>query len=588
MSPGSLLSWVAVLRRSALLAALAALLLPGLAQARADARELLPGVTYTREVRITPDGPLIVHAVLAPKPGGLYGLKPVLSNDLILGRETVSAMQARLAPQATTVGVNGDLFTWETGRPSGILMRDGVLEGRPNGGRSTLGIGLDGILRVMRIDFFGSWQIGAGKKSPLAHFNRPLDPKENEVGLFTPRWGQTTPRSPDVADVVLQGFPAATPNADLVATVGELRIGGGTPIPTDGAVLQAQGFWIERLLAEALPGQPITVHLTLKPWWENVADAIGGGPVIVRDGQVVVDTSEAFTRQQLNPRHPRTAVGQLADGRILLVVVDGRSRLSRGVQIWELAQELVRLGAATAMALDAGGSTTLAFDGQVLNAPSEGRERPVANALMVFYYGVYAPAPATPLVSPNGDGVGESQTLQYKLVRPATVDARLVAPDGAVVWQEQGPKEPGVYGVAPDAFPQEGVYRWVVSATDDLGQGSTAERTFAVNTTLGHLALSKRWIRVRPKKGGHVGIAFELARPAWVVVTVEDELGRLVRKVSAKRREAGTIELEWDGRNWKDKVVRTGRFTIRVRAANEIGLAELSQRLPVKRVAARG
>ena len=53
---------------------------------------------------------------------------------------------------------------------------------------------------------------------------------------------------------------------------------------------------------------------------------------------------------------------------------------------------MVRLGAVTASALDAGGSTTMAFDGKVLNRPSDpGGERAVADGLFVFYYGVQAP-----------------------------------------------------------------------------------------------------------------------------------------------------------------------------------------------------
>ena len=75
---------------------------------------------------------------------------------------------------------------------------------------------------------------------------------------------------------------------------------------------------------------------------------------------------------------------------------------------FELAQTLVRLGAVTGSAFDAGGSTTLAFDGALLNRPSDpGGERAVSTSLQLMYYGVYAPTPE-PVVSPNGDGVAES------------------------------------------------------------------------------------------------------------------------------------------------------------------------------------
>ena len=100
------------------------------------------------------------------------------------------------------------------------------------------------------------------------------------------------------------------------------------------------------------------------PSWTEVASAVGGGPVLVRDGGPVFRSFEAFGAEHLLPRNPRTAVGQLADGRIVLVVTDGRQPgYSVGMTNFELAQTMVRLGAVRASGLDAGGSSTLAFEG---------------------------------------------------------------------------------------------------------------------------------------------------------------------------------------------------------------------------------
>jgi hypothetical protein len=552
-------------------AALAALVLPVLAGAQVvETRELMPGVVYTKDVRRTAAGPLVVHTIVAPRPGGLYALKPVLSNDRILGRETVSAMQQRIELEGTTAGVNGDLFTWDTGRPSGILVRNGVVDGRPNPGRSTLGIGLDGLLRVMRIQFFGSWRVADGESSPLDQINKEIDPEGDEVALFTPAWGDRTPRVKGALDVVLAAFPAATPDTDLTGQVVLLRRGGGTPIPAGGAVVQATGIRATQLQIDAPPGAAITIRLTLKPWWQDVPDAIGGGPVIVRDGQAVVGDEE-FDSSQLSPRNPRTAVGQLADGRIVLVAVDGRSRSSRGVRIWDLARELVRQGALTAMALDAGGSTTIAFDGTVLNTPSDGSERPVANALMVFYYGAFLPEPRYALVSPNGDGVAEREEgLEYKVVRPSTVDAKLLAPDGSIVWQEQAVRDPGVYPVPEGELVQQGTYTWTIAATDDQGLPSTMTRTFTVNPTLGFLRLSKRFFK--PRLGRTVDVSFRLANPAKVNVLVLNLAGRAVRRLYGKRAEPGDLVLTWDGRNNRGRLLAPGTYTVRVKAGNALGV----------------
>ncbi|HQE29159.1 MAG TPA: phosphodiester glycosidase family protein, partial [Phycisphaerae bacterium] len=88
-------------------------------------------------------------------------------------------------------------------------------------------------------------------------------------------------------------------------------------------------------------------------------------------------------------RHPRTVVGLDREGKTLtILIVDGRRPgVSVGMRYEELAQEMLRLGCWDAVNLDGGGSTVLAMrkpdsrDYVILNTPSDGRERPVANVL---------------------------------------------------------------------------------------------------------------------------------------------------------------------------------------------------------------
>ena len=114
----------------------------------------------------------------------------------------------------------------------------------------------------------------------------------------------------------------------------------------------------------------MTLRLIFRPEWTGVTNAVGGGPVLVRSGGPVFRAQEAFTSSQLALRNPRTGVGQLADGRVLMVVTDGRRPgYSVGMTNFELAQTIVRLGAVTGSAFDGGGSSSLAFDGKLLNRP---------------------------------------------------------------------------------------------------------------------------------------------------------------------------------------------------------------------------
>ena len=125
-----------LMSRKLLIAFLFALMVAPPAAARPV--QMMPGVTYDRILRWTPAGPVAIHVVTAPKPGGLYSLTPLLSNGTIVGRETVSSMERNASAQMTTIGINGDFFSWTGGWPSGLLMRGGIVEHQSALGRAAI------------------------------------------------------------------------------------------------------------------------------------------------------------------------------------------------------------------------------------------------------------------------------------------------------------------------------------------------------------------------------------------------------------------------------------------------------------------
>lgn len=559
--------------------------------AAAQTTTLMPGVTYERGVQFTPHGPVTFHVVRGPRPTGLYALRPVLSNETIQGTERLTSIQKRLSSTATMVGVNGDFYA-ASGRPSGVLMRNGVVESPPYGDRSSVGIAPEGSLDVRRVEFFGTWK-GIGQRRALTDLNQAPGP--NGISLFTPTYGPATPTNAGTTEVVVFPFPPTAPNTDLLGPVVDVRGGGGTAIPRDGAVLVARGTAAQRLAEEAQPGTTVALRIIFRPEWTGIADAVGGGPVLVRNRGPVFRAQEAFTSTQLAPRNPRTAVGQLADGRILMVVVDGRRPgYSVGMTNFELAQTLVRLGAVTGSAFDGGGSTTLAFDGKLLNRPSDpGGERPTSTALQLMYYGVYAPPPEA-VISPNGDGVAERQReLSYKVVRPATVTATLVGPGEVTAFTETIVRQPGTYPVAfppvpadpaaEPAAPGEGRWRLDVKAIDDTGQTSTTSQRFTINNTLGFAKLSRRSLVVRVRGKQTISGGVTLTRPARVLATVETTSGVRVAAIALRRLEAGRFRATWKGTTLGGKsFAYGGLYVIRFRATNELGAVELTT--PVFRV----
>jgi hypothetical protein len=172
-----------VLRRIFIGALLASLGAAFAAPARAATQVLMPNVSYSRQVQFTAHGPVVIHVITAPRPGGLYALKPILSNGAILGRERVTSMQKDISNSATLAGVNGDLFNFNDGHPGGMLMQAGVLQSPPYRARSSVGIAADGKLNVGRVSFFGYWQ-GLGQRRPLTGLNQP--PRGDGTSLFTP------------------------------------------------------------------------------------------------------------------------------------------------------------------------------------------------------------------------------------------------------------------------------------------------------------------------------------------------------------------------------------------------------------------
>ena len=546
----------------------------------------MPGVTYRKTVQFTPHGPAVLHVLTAPRPGGLWGLHPALSDGVIVGRDRVTAIERRLSTTATVAGVNGDYFNSGDGRPDGILMQGGVLESRPYELRSSVGIGADGSLTVDQVTFGGVWQ-GKGQRQLLSGLNEPAPP--NGVSLFTPPWGAATPATPGALNVVVPVFPPVVPGADLRGAVDTVVSSPSIAIPRTGAVLVARGTAGVRVLHDVPAGSVLSVRVVLNPDWGGMADAIGGGPVLVKNGHAVFRSFEDFLPSVLGARRARTAVGQRADGSILLVAVDGdRPGYSVGMTNFELAQAMVRLGAVTAMALEGGDSTTMAFDGTLLNRPSDpSGERMISEALLVTYTGVYAQPPAVPVVSPNGDGVAERQTLGYKIVRPAVVTATLTGPDGAARISESGPKLPGVYSFPWSATKSdgsaeaEGAWHWKVTAVDDQARYSVAQQDFYLNNTLAFLRVSST---VALRRGARVGVAtFKLLHPARVVARVETKSGLRIKRLVNTQLDVGDQSVAWDGRDRRHRRVYGGRYVLRITATNQYGPVELTAPFTARR-----
>lgn len=114
----------------------------------------------------------------------------------------------------------------------------------------------------------------------------------------------------------------------------------------------------------------------------NVMQAWEFGPELVRGGELA-SLDVPFDLLSTSDRivEPRTAIGQIGPLHYVVIVVDGRVEYSEGVSLQGLQEMMQQTGAVTAFNLDGGGSTTLYFEGAVLNHPSSGGERGVSDIL---------------------------------------------------------------------------------------------------------------------------------------------------------------------------------------------------------------
>ena len=562
---------IAVALAAAAVAAVASAATGRSSQESAATSLLMPGVTYTREVDFTSRGPIVLDIVTAPKPDGkLYSLAPALSNNALLGKETLTRLDSRVAAGATTVAVDGDYFDRTTGVPSGILMQNGVLESAPATGRSSLGITAGGTLTTARVTFAGIWQ-GSGLRRPVL-LNTPA--RKGKFSLYTPAYGSVTPRESGVVEVVLGTFPPARLGATLTGTVTRVTNGGPTTIPRGGAVIVARGAQsTAQLKAEAPVGRQVQAILSLSPDWSGLASAIGGGPLLVRNGKPIFHANESFEARVLNGRQPRGAIGQLPDGRIVLVTVEGtKPAYSIGTSSYELAVELSRLGVTTAFGLGAGSAAGMAFDGKLLTRPSTGIQGKVSDALVLSYTGVYAAPPSSAVLSPNGDGVGDSETFSYRVARPSQVVTTLDGPGGARITLANGPESPGMHtltwnGAAGGAPAAEGNWTFTVAGTDDRDVTTRAERTFSLDDTLSSLA-------VATGDHGRPTATFRLTRAAKILVQIQRPNGVTVATLRSGRRAAGPVTATWRGRIGRRRA-SGGRYQVAVQATSSVGTSSL-------------
>lgn len=122
----------------------------------------------------------------------------------------------------------------------------------------------------------------------------------------------------------------------------------------------------------------------LKRW--KMQTVIGGGPVLVQQSRVSITNNEEwkFPGKAINDAHPRTAIGYTKDGKLIVLVIEGRNPgVAAGATLPETASILVALGCLEALNLDGGGSSCMLINGRETIRPSDKEgQRPIPAAMV--------------------------------------------------------------------------------------------------------------------------------------------------------------------------------------------------------------
>lgn len=327
--------------------------------------EIAPGLKHTIWARSDGKRPMSAHILEVDLSKGL-ALKPVLSNGVVAGLETLSAMSLRenalAAVNASYFALNGEII--------GLLKLGGEIISTSVIPRTAVGIMPGGQPVIDQVEYEGAVILPDERKVAINGVNRARG--TDELILFTGYYGAAT-GSNDYGAEYLVGQDGTV----MAVSPGSSQLEAGC------YVLSAHGE-AARALAELKPGDRIRLQQTLGPQWDKAVHALGAGPMLVKDGNVFLTTKiEEFGNDVAGGRAPRTALGLTRDGRVLLAVIDGRQFSSAGMSLLELALFMQELGAVNAMNLDGGGSSEIVIGDRVFNRPSDGRERRVGTALAV-------------------------------------------------------------------------------------------------------------------------------------------------------------------------------------------------------------
>ena len=418
--------------------------------------ELADGFTYTNAVSYDDDGRAESFTLETERGSSVYPI--VMACDTIYGGFTVTEMIAYAESLGYNVvgAVNAD-FGESNGVPTGMVVENGVYKSSPEGNSAiAFNDGRAFVSEKPEVELTFT-----NEENGYEYTTEHLNKSRTDYGayVFSEYFSTVSTRTSGDGWFVrfeVLGGDELTLGGEVELIVTEINTDGGSvSIGGDNLILTASDAAALGMVAESFEvGDRVTLEISCSDSRLEDADWVSGcGNILALDGEIY---DQDRWNSEVTDANPRTAIGIKSDGTVVYHVLDGRSSLSVGATLEELAQDMLSMGCVDVVNLDGGGSSVMSLrvpgiDGfTVVNDPSDGRLRSVSSYILFVTDSDPSGSAGRLFLAEDGDYVLAGSSVDITVVATDRALHTAAAPESVSARAQHGTVEAGVY-TAPES-----------------------------------------------------------------------------------------------------------------------------------------
>lgn len=418
--------------------------------------ELADGFTYTNAVSYDDDGRAESFTLETERGSSVYPI--VMACDTIYGGFTVTEMIAYAESLGYNVvgAVNAD-FGESNGVPTGMVVENGVYKSSPEGNSAiAFNDGRAFVSEKPEVELTFT-----NEENGYEYTTEHLNKSRTDYGayVFSEYFSTVSTRTSGDGWFVrfeVLGGDELTLGGEVELIVTEINTDGGSvSIGGDNLILTASDAAALGMVAESFEvGDRVTLEISCSDSRLEDADWVSGcGNILALDGEIY---DQDRWNSEVTDANPRTAIGIKSDGTVVYHVLDGRSSLSVGATLEDLAQDMLSMGCVDVVNLDGGGSSVMSLrvpgiDGfTVVNDPSDGRLRSVSSYILFVTDSDPNGSASRLFLAEDGDYVLAGSSVDITVVATDRALHTVAAPESVSARAQRGTVEGGVY-TAPES-----------------------------------------------------------------------------------------------------------------------------------------